>query len=167
MVGKLNKPPSGRVNDRRIKGKPVTEEQNDELRRIFRAAPFIADLGIEPISVADGTCVTHLELLPRHLQQDGFVHAGVQATMADHTAGAAAATVAQPGNIVLTTEFKIHLLRPARGQYLECIAKVLKPGRLLTIVESEVYCQSESRRVLVAKVIATMANVPREGSMPA
>ena len=61
-----------------------------------RGVPFdpalIADLGIEPISAADGTCVTYLDLQPRHLQQDGFVHAGVQATMADHTAGGAAGT---------------------------------------------------------------------------
>lgn len=140
----------------------MTQERIEELRRIFRAAPFIADLGIEPISASDGTCVTQLDLLPRHLQQDGFVHAGVQATMADHTAGAAAATVAQPGYIVLTTEFKIHLLRPARGQQLECVAKVLKPGRMLTVVESEVYCHSGSRRVLVSKAIATIANVSQE-----
>jgi uncharacterized protein (TIGR00369 family) len=142
----------------------VTQERIDELRRIFGAAPFIADLGIELISAEDGTCVTHLDLLPRHLQQDGFVHAGVQATMADHTAGAAAATVAQPGHMVLTTEFKINLLRPARGQHLECIANVLKPGRMLSVVESEVYCHSESKRVLVSKSIATIANVLRNNS---
>lgn len=145
----------------------VTQERIDELKRIFGTAPFIADLGIEPISAADGTCVTHLELLPRHLQQDGFVHAGVQATMADHTAGGAAATLAPPGYVVLTTEFKIHLLRPARGRKLECIAKVLKPGRMLTVVESEVYCRSESNRVLVSKAIATIANVPRDRSTSA
>jgi uncharacterized protein (TIGR00369 family) len=139
----------------------------DELKRVFAAAPFIADLGIEPISAEDGTCVTYLELQPRHLQQDGFVHAGVQATMADHTAGGAAATLAPPGCIVLTTEFKIHLLRPARGQKLECVAKVLKPGRMLTIVESEVYCHSGSARVLVSKAVATLANVPGNRSTSA
>lgn len=140
----------------------MSHERIDELERTFAAAPFIADLGIRPISAADGTCVTHLDLEPRHLQQDGFVHAGVQATMADHTAGAAAATVARPGHIVLTTEFKIHLLRPARGRRLECVATVLKPGRMLTVVESEVYRHAESGRVLVSKVIATIANMPRD-----
>jgi uncharacterized protein (TIGR00369 family) len=138
----------------------VNQERIDELKRVFGAAPFIADLGIKAISAADGTCITHLDLQPRHLQQDGFVHAGVQATIADHTAGGAAATLAQPGYIVLTTEFKIHLLRPARGQKLECVATVLKPGRMLTIVEAEVYCHSESGRALVSKAIATLANVP-------
>jgi len=41
-------------------------------------------------SVADGECHSSLKIDQRHFQQDGFVHAGVQATMADHTAGAAA-----------------------------------------------------------------------------
>ena len=135
----------------------------EELRRIFAAAPFVADLGIELEAAGDGTCLTHLEIQPRHLQQDGFVHAGVQATLADHTAGAAASTVARPGHLVLTTEFKIHLLRPARGQRLECVATVLKPGRMLTVVESEVYCLSGPERILVSKAIASMANVPADG----
>jgi uncharacterized protein (TIGR00369 family) len=142
----------------------MTQERIEELRRIFGAAPFIADLGIEPISAADGACITQLELQPRHLQQDGFVHAGVQATMADHTAGGAAATVAPPGHIVLTTEFQLHLLRPARGRRLECVATVLKPGRTLTVVESEVYCHYESRRVLVSKATVTIANVASDKS---
>lgn len=139
----------------------MADEQINELKRIFGAAPFISDLGIEPLSVTAGECVTVLNIQPRHLQQDGFVHAGVQATMADHTAGAAAATLVRAGHIVLTTEFKIHLLRPAKGEKLECIARVLKPGRLLTIVESEVYCDSEQKRTLVSKAMATMANVPK------
>lgn len=141
----------------------MTQERIEELRRIFAAAPFVAELGIELDSAGDGTCLTHLEIQPRHLQQDGYVHAGVQATLADHTAGAAASTVAQSGHLVLTTEFKIHLLRAARGQRLECVATVLKPGRMLTVVESEVYCLSGSERILVSKAIASMANVPVSG----
>ncbi|MEW6757942.1 MAG: PaaI family thioesterase [Acidobacteriota bacterium] len=140
----------------------MKEEQVEELRRIFGAAPFIADLGIEAVSAGEGDCVARLDLQPRHLQQDGVVHAGVQATLADHTAGGAAATLAPPGHIVLTAEFKIHLLRPARGRMLECVAKVLKPGRIITVVESEVWCHSESERVLVSKAIATLAIVPKE-----
>ena len=55
------------------------------LREIFRAAPFVADLGMELVSVGAGECVTVLDVAQRHLQQNGFIHAGVQATMADHT----------------------------------------------------------------------------------
>ena len=56
-----------------------------------------------------------LEVGGRHLQQDTFIHAGVLATMADHTAGAAAGTLVDIEEIVLTAEFKVSLLRPAVG----------------------------------------------------
>jgi uncharacterized protein (TIGR00369 family) len=131
----------------------------DEIQRIFRAARFISDLGIELESVGDGECVTTLELGDRHLQQDGFVHAGVQATIADHTAGVAAATLIREHKYVLSVEFKINLLRPARGERLICRAQVLKPGRQFSVVESEVRCVAEGKERLVSKMTATMAYV--------
>ena len=131
----------------------------EELQRIFEKAPFIADLGIKPQSMGQGECVTMLVLQKRHLQQNGFVHAGVQATLADHTAGAAAATLIAEGQIVLTAEFKINLLRAAKGERLVCRSKVLKPGRQFSVVESEVFCQSSGQEQLVSKAIATIAVV--------
>jgi len=128
-----------------------------EIDRIFNAAPFVARLGIRLVKLDPGACETSLEVDEWHLQQDGFVHAGVQATMADHTAGAAAATLLDPGQIVLTLEFKINLLRPARGHRLNCLAKVLKPGSRVTVVESEVFCEDGDRRLLVSKATASMA----------
>ncbi len=86
-------------------------------------------------------CEGVLTVRTEHLQQNGFVHAGVTASIADHTAG--------------TTEYSIHLLRPARGKELRCVAKVLRPGRTLSVVESEVLADG----VLVAKLTATLAIV--------
>jgi uncharacterized protein (TIGR00369 family) len=130
-----------------------------EVRRIFERAPFIADLGIQLESLAPGECRTVLEIQPRHLQQDGYVHAGVQATVADHTAGAAAATLIGEGQMVLTAEFRISLLRAARGDRLRCAARVLKPGRQLTVVESEVFCIAADGERLVSKATVTLAVV--------
>lgn len=130
-----------------------------EVTRIFRSAPFIAALGLEVDSVGPGTCTSVLLIAPRHLQQDGFVHAGVQATIADHTAGAAAATLLPPGQIVLTVEFKINLLRAAKGERLICRSTVIKPGSQLSVVESEVFCVASGTERLVSKATATMAIV--------
>ncbi len=58
------------------------------------------------------------------------VHAGVQATIADHTAGGAATTLIDKGQFVLTVEFKINLLRVTRGDSLLCRAQVLKPEKV-------------------------------------
>jgi len=128
-------------------------------REFFRRTPFVADVGIEPEAVSEGHCTTMLVVLPRHLQHSGQVHAGVLATMADHTAGAAAQTLAPDGCFVVTAELKISLLRPAQGERLVCRARVLKPGRQLSFVESEVHCIAAGKEHLVAKVSATMAMI--------
>lgn len=132
---------------------------SDELKRLFHQSPFIADLGLQLDSLGHGQCSTVLSLQPRHLQQDGYVHAGVQATMADHTAGAAAATLLKAGQIVLTAEFKINLLRAAKGELLLCRANVLKPGKQLTVVESEIFCIASEAEKLVSKATVTIAMV--------
>jgi uncharacterized protein (TIGR00369 family) len=139
--------------------KKLHELPREELERIFNAAPFVADLGIRLVSFGSGTCETELDIEPRHFQQDGFVHAGVQATMADHTAGGAAATMIEPDNIVLTVEFKINLLRAAKGEQLTCQANVLKPGSRLIVVESEIQCVNDGTAILVSKTTASMAVV--------
>jgi uncharacterized protein (TIGR00369 family) len=131
----------------------------DALREFFRSAPFMADLGIEPIEAAAGRVVTQLTLMPRHHQHTGVVHAGVAGAMADHTMGAAAQTLAPGGHWVLTAEFKVSLLRAARGQRLECAASVIKPGRQVMFTEAEVFAIDGAARTLVAKASATMAVV--------
>jgi uncharacterized protein (TIGR00369 family) len=99
--------------------------------------------------------------MPKHFQQDTFIHAGVQATMADHTAGAAAGSLVKESEIVLTVEFKINLLRPAVGESLRCIAKVLRTGKTLIVAESEVYATKAGDEKLCAKAMVTLAVVSR------
>ncbi len=135
------------------------ELRREELERIFNAAPFVAHLGIRLVSLGSGACETELVVEPRHLQQDGYVHAGVQATIADHTAGGAAATLIEPDQMILTAEFKINLLRAAKGERLTCRSKVLKPGSRLIVVESEVLCENEGTTKLVSKTTASIAVV--------
>ncbi len=87
------------------------------------------------------------------------MHAGVQATMADHTAGGAGGTLVKEGDLVLTAEFKINFLRPAIGESFRCRAMVLKPGKTLIVAESEVYANQGGTEKLVAKAIVTLAVV--------
>ena len=128
-------------------------------RAVFRAAPFIVDLGIEPTAMGEGRCETVLVVQPRMLQHTGQVHAGVITTLADHTAGAAAQSVLPAGAVAITAELKISLMRPARGERLVCCAVVLKPGRSLVFAEAEVHAIEGGVRSLVAKLSATLAAV--------
>lgn len=130
---------------------------------IFSSAPFVRHLGIELEQASPGRCASRMRLAPEHRQQDGLVHAGVQTTLADHTAGAAAGSLMEAGQIVLSIEFKIHLLRGARGSELRCVAEVLKPGSMVAVVEAEVFAGDgePERWTLTSKLIATMAYRPR------
>jgi uncharacterized protein (TIGR00369 family) len=131
----------------------------DRVRAIFREAPFVADLGIEPTAIETGRCETTLALQPRMLQHTGQGHAGVVTTLADHTAGAAAQSTLPDGSFAITAELKVSLLRPAAGERLVCRAQVIKPGRQLVFTEAEVFAVQDGREQLVAKLSATMAVV--------
>jgi uncharacterized protein (TIGR00369 family) len=130
-----------------------------ETNRVLSKAPFISDLGIQPVHFEPGKCKTELKLVKRHLQQDDFVHAAVQAAMADHTAGAAASTLIEQDEIILTAEYKINFLRAAKGKIMTCTASVLKPGRRLIVAESVVYCETLEKSKMVSKAMITLAVV--------
>lgn len=133
----------------------------DTLRSFFALAPFMVDLGVEPVAVEPGRVTTVMTLAPRHLQHTGQAHAGVAATLADHTMGAAAQTCMAPGFWVVTAELKTSLLRAAKGERLVCEAWVLKPGRQVSFTEAEVFVESGGQRTLVAKASATMAVIAK------
>lgn len=133
----------------------------------FRDAPFVAHLGIALENLGPGWCEAKLDLQPWHKQQNGLAHAGVVATLADHCAGAAATTRLAPGEFVVSAEFKINLLRGARGERLRCRADVLKAGRTLSVVEAVVFAERGGNQEMVAKLNATMAVVrPRHDEVP-
>jgi len=121
---------------------------------------FTRYLGLVPVSLEPGTFITRLKLLKRHSQQDGFAHAGLVATIADHTAGYAAFSVVPEDRRILTIEYKINYFEPADGEYLECRGHVTKPGKNILFTEAEVYSARGKTRKLVARAMFTMASVP-------
>jgi uncharacterized protein (TIGR00369 family) len=141
------------------------QTENPDFRRkvqeIFDRAAFIEDVGISVSGIGLGWCETTLAVKAKHLQQNDYVHAGVLATMADHTAGGAAASVIKEDQVVLSVEFKINLLRPAIGEALRCKANILKAGRTLIVAESEVFARFQAQEKLVAKATVTLAVVNR------
>lgn len=123
--------------------------------------PFLRLLGVEAVSIEAGRVVSRVVIREELHQQNGYVHAGVLGTLADHTAGAAAGTLLGEDRMPLTAEYKVNLLRPATGVALVCEATVLKAGRVLTVAESEVFAEDEhGGRKLVAKATVTLSIVP-------
>jgi uncharacterized protein (TIGR00369 family) len=128
---------------------------SEHVREIFYRANFIRDLEIRLDKVSEGVCETSLIVQERLLQQHGFIHGGVIATMADHTAGGAARSISGDKD-VLTVEFKINYLRPALGDRLRCTATVLRAGKSVIVAESLVYAGNAGKEALVAKLTETL-----------
>ena len=127
----------------------------DAVAAIFAQPGFVRDLGVELVDCGPGWCTTRIALAPRHFQHTGVVHAGVSASMADHTAGGACLSLYAAGEVPVTVEFGIRLLRAARGTHLECRGEVVKAGRL-TSAEATVHAIDGDARVLVARLSSTL-----------
>ena len=90
-------------------------------------------------------------------QQDGYLHAGIVTTIADSACGYAAFSLMPAGSRVLSVEFKVNLLRPARGESFIARAEVIKSGKTLTVVRADVFAAAIRReKELVATMQATM-----------
>ena len=142
----------------------MDELKQSRVRLIFDAANFVRDLGMRLTRIGDDYCETMLIPAERHLQQHGLIHAGVLATMADHTCGCAARGAVGLDQDVVSVEFKINFLRPAIADQLRCRGRVLRAGRMLVVCEAEVFAEQHSEEKLVSKAMVTLA-VKRSQSM--
>ena len=133
----------------------MNEERIDFLKKDF-VLGFPAYLGFQAVNIADGAFKSKLRIRPEYKQQDGFVHAGIIATLADHTAGYAAYTVVPKNLRILTIEFKINFLKPAIGEVLICKSKVISTGKKIIISESKVFVDSEDKESLISKALVTL-----------
>ncbi len=100
-------------------------------------------------------------------QQHGFFHAGATSTIADSAGGYAAFSLFPEDASVLTVEFKINLIAPAKGERLRAVGQVIKPGRTLTLCDVETYVSDAGREKLCAKMQQTLMRLDGRPDMPA
>jgi uncharacterized protein (TIGR00369 family) len=143
--------------------KEFSPERRDFLTRDYSRG-FIGDVGFEVHDYRKGYLESRLMVLDR--QQDQYIHAGVLAAMADHTAGYAAFSLVDEVHRILTVEFKINFLQPAYGHGLLCKSRILREGGRILVGESEVFDQRSSGEVLAAKALVTLMSVHQDKIKP-
>lgn len=126
------------------------------VRTSFAKQPFMAHLGAELLHLSPGAVDIELPYKEELTQQHGYFHAGSTGAIADSAAGYAALSLFPAGAGVLTTEFKLNLLNPARQERLLARGRVIKPGRTLTICRADVYGLGDSEQVHVATGLFSM-----------
>src|SRR4029453_15186084 len=90
-------------------------------------------------------------------QQDGLFHGGAVASLVDVACGYAALSVMPEEREVLTVEFKVHFLNPAKTDRVIAVGKVVQAGRTLTVCEGSAFDATRTR--LLARMTATMMAV--------
>ncbi|QFS84215.1 Thioesterase superfamily protein [Roseivivax sp. THAF40] len=129
------------------------------IRASFARQSMMTSLGATLVSVAPGAVEIGAPIGAAHLQQHGFAHAGLTFSVGDSAAGYAALSILPEGREVVTSEIGIHLLAPARGDRLIARGRIIKPGRRLIVVASDVYAIADGRETHVATLQGTMVPV--------
>jgi len=113
-------------------------------------------LGVTLERVAPGEVDLALAFHEDLTQQHGFLHAGVITAAVDSACGYAALSLMDPGVAVLSVEFKVQLLAPARGSRFLALGRVVRAGRTITVVSGELRSDSDE---VVALLNGTMMAV--------
>ena len=129
---------------------PRNPDYEAVVQESYARQTFMLHLGAELGEIAPGHCTLHLKARNELTQQNGFLHGGVVVSLADVAGGYAAFSLSEAGADILTVEIKINYLAPASGEALIARGEVIKSGRTLTIVRSEVFAVEGSVETLCA-----------------
>jgi len=131
-------------------------QAEQRVRESFARQQAMTTIGAAIAQVRAGEVEIKLPFDEKLTQQHGFIHAGIIATIADSACGYAALSLMTVEAAVLTTEFKMNLLSPARGDYLLAHGRVVRPGRKLVVCLAEVFAHDGDSRKQVALMTASM-----------
>lgn len=129
------------------------------VRSSFDRQALMRTIGAELTRVDPGEVEIVLPFREDLTQQHGFLHAAVVTAIVDSACGYAAMSLSPPGTGVLTVEYKVNFMIPARGERMRASAKVLKPGRSFTVCVGDVHAVSAAGERHVATMMATVASV--------
>jgi uncharacterized protein (TIGR00369 family) len=146
---------------------PRFEPKNPDYRAVatatFDSQRAMQSLGISIARLEPGEVDLAMPYSEAWTQQNGFVHAGIITAGLDTACGIAAFTLMPANSDILTVEFKTNLLAPAKGNRFVFRARVVKPGRTLTVCEAQAFADHDGVENLIASMTGTLMALPRRG----
>jgi uncharacterized protein (TIGR00369 family) len=126
------------------------------VRQSFAHQGFMAAIGATMTRVSPGEVDIELAFRSDLTQQHGYMHGGVVTAIVDSACGYAALSLMSAGTEVLTVEYKVNFLAPARGSRMIGCGRVARPGRTITVCTGDVFAVDGEARTLVATMLTTM-----------
>jgi uncharacterized protein (TIGR00369 family) len=129
------------------------------VRQSFGRQKAMALIGASLRSVEAGRVEIALPYRDDLTQQKGFIHGGILGMIADSACGYAAYSLMPAGGSLVTVEYKMNILTPARGS-LVAQGHVVRPGRTLTVARGEVYAEDGSHVATMQQTLMALPDTP-------
>ncbi|HSH82370.1 MAG TPA: PaaI family thioesterase [Herpetosiphonaceae bacterium] len=139
---------------------PRNPDFEAHVRASFARQGLMTTLEATLMTVAPGHVVIEARFRQDLTQQHGFLHAAIVTALVDTACGYAALSLMPLDMDVLTVEYKVNFLAPARGKRFIAYGQVTKPGRTLTVCTGDVVAVMDTQEILVATMLSTMIRQP-------
>lgn len=134
----------------------IDPDVEKRVRDRFGRQSFMTLIGAQLELLEPGRCAVRVPFRADLCQEHGLIHTGVTSAIADTAADCAVYLVFPATTSILTVEFKIIPLAPAEGDELVARARVVRSGRMITIVQSDVFAVRAASEKHVAAMQATI-----------
>ena len=138
---------------------PADPHFADRIRASFGRQKAMALIGARLTAVAPGATEIELPYRADLTQQKGFIHGGIIGMIADTACGYAAFSLMPAGCSLVTVEYKINILAPARAS-LVARGQVVRPGRSLTVARAEVYAADGKHVATMQQTLMMLPDTP-------
>src|ERR1700723_3011219 len=135
----------------------------ERTKSAFANQGFLRHVDARIEDLAPGRCVIVADFRAELAQQNGYFHGGLIGTIADAAGACAASTLIESRQYVLTAEYKINFLAPAKPPQLKAVGEVARAGRTLTVSQVHLFgVEAAGEEALCALATVTLATLERE-----
>jgi uncharacterized protein (TIGR00369 family) len=129
------------------------------IRASFGRQKAMGLIGASLTAVEPGQVEVALPYRDDLTQQKGFIHGGIIGMIADTACGYAAYSLMPADSSLVTVEYKINILAPARAS-LVARGGVVRAGRTLTVTRGEVYSEDGKHVASMQQTLMTLPGTP-------
>ena len=147
------------------KFEPRDPDFEAKVRESFGKQTAMQSLGALIGRVEPGEVEIEMPYRADFTQQNGFVHGGIVTAIVDSACGYAALSLSAPGTAVLTVEYKVNFLAPAKGDRLLARGEVVRPGSTVTVCKGDVVAYDGGDEKVVASMLTTMMLMPNRSDL--
>jgi uncharacterized protein (TIGR00369 family) len=138
---------------------PADPQFASRVRESYGRQKAMALIGATLTAVEPGYVEIALPYRDDLTQQKAYIHGGIIGMIADTACGYAAFSLMPADCSLVTVEYKLNILTPARRS-LVARGQVVKPGRTLTVARAEVYADDGKHVATMQQTLMMLPDTP-------